>query len=154
MYKLIIYGILAAVWINFGVACATYGFPFQYKVNKVDVDLRPYVTDYYKLLNDNCKSKKFTTDDFIAIEFVEKNNDWIGLCIYKINGYQIYINKEFWDRSLDETKRLLMYHELSHCVLGQPHIDDPYNYMYPYIQYLPEVMFTEQTVNDITVACQ
>lgn len=43
----------------------------------------------------------------------------IGTCWLNLN--EIDISKRYWDRSLNLSRKELMYHELGHCVLGRRH---------------------------------
>jgi hypothetical protein len=51
----------------------------------------------------------------------------VGTCHY---NYQqpnhVVIDKQFWERSGDLTREMIVFHELGHCYLYRPHLDDAY----------------------------
>lgn len=62
---------------------------------------------------------------------------FIGFC-YHDNPWRIRIDYTFWfspNVPIDD-KRSLIFHELTHCVLGADHSNDPNNYMYFQIHHL------------------
>lgn len=41
----------------------------------------------------------------------------------------VTLNSKYWEHMNDDQKRLLVYHELGHCLLGLPHSSDPHSIM-------------------------
>lgn len=51
----------------------------------------------------------------------------LGLCIIESNGQKsVYINKDWWDSKKEKDQRVLLYHELTHCVFNRGHDDRKY----------------------------
>ena len=54
-------------------------------------------------------------------------NNVVGSCHY---NYQqpnhVIIDKKFWERSSHLTKEMIVFHELGHCYLYRPHLEDRY----------------------------
>lgn len=53
----------------------------------------------------------------------------VGLC--QGNTRDIQILKSFWDKANNLRRKQLMFHELGHCVLGRPHVQDYLSIMLP-----------------------
>lgn len=144
---------LATFIFTFSVASCVQAVEFNYK--KVDDQLKPYVDDYNVLLKYHCPKLVPTNNYSITIVNRFDKPDWIGLCTNKMNGYSIEILKSFWDDSNPVERRQLIYHELSHCILGLGHRDnDPSHYMYPQILYVPYETYLKQTMDDIEAYCR
>ena len=121
----------------------------------VDKELEPYVIEYYSLLERRCPSKKLGSypSGNYTIKFGEGDN-WIGLCQWKYNGYEITIDKHWWyNESTYNSRSHLMIHELSHCVIEKKHVDNPDHYMYPSITYVPSLVVQAQLQEDMEAFC-
>lgn len=72
------------------------------------------------------KNKKIETYE-LSIGFgksEEFEEDVIGICyIYESGDKDIAIKKEYWDKANEIQKKVLMFHELGHCLLGLDHDD-------------------------------
>lgn len=127
---------------------------FVFAYQSVDPILEPYVFDYYEIFKERCPNKAKEAGNMYSIQFVDKNDDWIGVCMFRFNGYKIYINKNWWDNTaIEQDRRQLMYHELAHCVIDKMHVNDPNNYMYPSIQPLYYEDYIKQVESDIDAYC-
>lgn len=121
-------------------------------VKSVDPELQMYVSEYYDMVKTRCPEKSL--DRSYKIEFAPDTDEWIGLCTFKLNGYHIQINERWWNKTaLMRQKRLLMYHELSHCILEKEHIEDPLHYMYPFITFMYYEQYVDQVRSDIDEFC-
>lgn len=134
------------------VACVSQ-LQFQYRA--VDEPLKPYVNDYFKLLEKYCPEHRYYKTDNYVIELVEDldKDTWIGVCDSKFNGYHIQIKSLWWEKAPDYLKRELIYHEMAHCVIFQSHIDDIPHYMNTYFTPLSEITYTKQAIQDIKNYC-
>lgn len=47
--------------------------------------------------------------------------DVIGVCLYAPDQGRIIIDRSFWNSAPDEYRKMVIYHELGHCVLGREH---------------------------------
>lgn len=57
----------------------------------------------------------------------------LGLCIIQSNGERaVYINKTWWDSKTETDQRVLLYHELTHCVFNRGHDSRKYINGMPY----------------------
>jgi hypothetical protein len=149
------YTLLGIIWSQLITACIKNGLPVQTE-RFIEPELLPYAEFYYDKLASVCKNSPLLRDEFISIKFVPDNSEWIGLCAYRINGFQILVNARYWYsiKTTDSERKLLIYHELSHCVLGQPHVEDIDDYMYPSVQPIPEEVFIKQVIRDMEKSCQ
>lgn len=81
----------------------------------------------------------------IDIEFKKIDYPTVGLCFYSVgldnkkHGLNIQIDPDFWNKSSNEQREELLFHELGHCILGRDHIETmlkyntPKSVMYPYV---------------------
>lgn len=104
------------------------------KVNKSrpditgDNDLHSIVDLFYSDIVLKGKTPDRTVDNIqMADESLFKDKDgMVGFCQQYTQGFQIVkgevrLDQAFWDTATYETKRLLVYHELGHCVLDLSH---------------------------------
>lgn len=121
----------------------------------VDEELKPYVEAYYKKVEANCDNNQYNSSPFYQIVFKPQEEEHIAVCYYKVNGYKIEVDPEWWNRpSTTESDRIqLMNHELSHCVLNLGHRDDPLDYMFPSFVRLSANTFYSQLNQDIDNVC-
>jgi len=76
----------------------------------------------------------------LTMAFGTTEGNVIGLC-YSGQGYKpsIVISRRFWDESSDTARKLVLHHELGHCVLDRRHREgrftngNPMSMMYPII---------------------
>jgi len=58
----------------------------------------------------------------------------LGLCftdvIHPTWGWTIHISGDYWIRLNDHERRVVLFHELTHCTMNEEHSDDPTSYMY------------------------
>lgn len=133
----------------------TIGSKIEFGKEKVDTNLKPYVQSYYKLLDQFCPNKNFEHSKYYTIEFGNGGDKWIGVCYWKINGYHIKIDKDFWDNEATDSDRYqLMYHEMAHCLIDKDHVDDKHNYMNPGYNHIFYEDMLKQVIEDIKQRCQ
>lgn len=84
----------------------------------VDPVIKPIVDEYLELSTRN--SIAFTHKVTIGLKDIGHGRI-VGLCHYGINFREIDIDKTFWDHSSYNDKRILVYHELTHCYCGRGH---------------------------------
>lgn len=140
-----------------GINCLLWGFIINSNLclayKSVDPILEPYTFDYYKLVEDRCPQKYRYLTDMYTIQFIDKSDDFIGVCLWRYHGYKIQINKDWWDGAAEFEKRQLMYHELAHCVINRQHVDNPGHYMNPYTMPIPYNVYIKQVIEDINNYC-
>lgn len=93
-------------------------------------------------------SSTYNVDVNLDMRFAPQTDMVVGVCISYSNGdRKIEIDKEAWDAYDDESREMLIFHELGHCVLDRPHREElitsgyrqiPASIMYP-------SMFSSQT---------
>lgn len=96
--------------------------PFLY-VNK---DIRPSYNKFETMLHNHCD---ISNPPQFIIRFGE-TKDAVGYCTYGRYHRVIMIDRNFWNRTDELTHDILVFHELTHCVLDKEHSIDPNNYMY------------------------
>lgn len=98
----------------------------QSKPVVVDAELAPYVESYLELAAKH--NIKFTHQ--VSVKIVEhigedekKNSDLrtIGLCTYGRGWRTIDIDKDFFKNATSERRKILLYHELTHCYCDRGH---------------------------------
>lgn len=67
------------------------------------------------------KFKKPVTMGFSEIKWKKGKGTVVGLCTYGKNFREIDIDPKYWAESSWETKRTLIYHEMTHCLCGRYH---------------------------------
>ena len=131
MYKFLI---LYLFLIGCGSEMASQSLPNK----ELNEEFKPYyfkftaiILDVELTINKPIKWNKYIGE----IKMVDKMSDKIiGLCkIFNETTWEIDISNNFWVSCDTEDKKILMYHELSHCILGLNHSKDSNTYMYPTI---------------------
>jgi Zn-dependent peptidase ImmA (M78 family) len=69
------------------------------------------------------KNHKNFSSRLISIKFEQTlENDITGVCSIQNNGFsRIKLSRKYWNFYSDRSRRFLVFHELSHCLLGLPH---------------------------------
>jgi len=90
----------------------------------VDVSFQPYVADFNADAVRLGHSKKA---DSLSIVFGKMDvAETCGQC----HDGMITINKDCWDVQTDTERKITLYHEFGHCVLGKSHVETE-DIMYP-----------------------
>lgn len=145
----ILIGLIILTWV--AILDSTFVVPA-----KPDAELEPHVANYYSLTRYICGDKKPINYTRHRIRLDSINGTSIGICKWKLNGFEIVIDKDFWNAPgiTNEDREQLMFHELSHCVLDRDHnFDDKYHYMYPSQIYLPQQTYIPQVLKDMEEFC-
>lgn len=122
----------------------------------VDPSLQDFVSGYYELVNKDCSDPaKYNSSSFYSIQFItlDKDDSTIAYCQIKNLGYDIRVNRNYWNEMNVADQRQLMYHELAHCVVYRDHVNDESNYMNPYFYAIPYSKYIKQVVADIKEQC-
>ena len=86
--------------------------------NGVDSSFKVLVGDYIDL----AKEQKIFFKRSVSVGFEDINDDAvIGLCHYGVSFREIDIDSAYWKRATAYSKRILVYHELTHCYCGRDH---------------------------------
>lgn len=92
----------------------------------VDPKIAPIVDEYKSLAT---KHRIIFTDS-VSVGFTDiKYQSVVGVCNYGDNFREIDIDRHYWEVSTEETRRTLLFHELSHCYCLRNHDygkDSPY----------------------------
>lgn len=118
---------------------------------KVDRELTPYYEEFMQIVNNECSKVKLP-NQFI-VEFKQLDDEEIGSCTIYLHKKEVFIDVNFWKTASSRTKKQLMFHELTHCLLGLHHVDVSGNYMYPYIEPIPENELIDQVKNNVKLFC-
>jgi len=94
-------------------------------------DLQPYYTEFVNIITNECPSIKYTNKGKRNIGFANIGGKTLGYCMMTGFGYTIMIDSTYWSRANDTDKYEVIMHELTHCLLREPHNYDPDNYMFP-----------------------
>lgn len=88
----------------------------------VDKELLSYVNKYKDLAaKRNIKFTKEVSMGFTDIQAKDKGRNVVGLCTYSKDFREIDIDRKYWVKSTKETRRTLVFHEMTHCLCGRPH---------------------------------
>lgn len=98
--------------------------------NNINKELLPYHDRFMHLTNMFCKPKQYFYPKRVGIGFTKLKAPTIGYCSYNNIEFNIYIDRDYWNQASGDTKELLMFHEMTHCVLQLNHVKDKNNYMY------------------------
>ena len=92
------------------------------------VGFEKYVAQFEK---DAYNHGKLIIIDDLVIQFGDlkklyPDKDWVGVCqrYYYNTANTITIDKAYWDKTSEEGREWLIYHEISHCALNRNHRDD------------------------------
>lgn len=103
--------------------------------NAIEADFKPYYDEFIEDLN--IRNRRVSYGN-IAIKFdAMRSPGNVGECHYLYPKHTVKINKKFWDNSSDAIKKIIIYHELGHCMLYKGHnselnsINQPISIMHP-----------------------
>jgi hypothetical protein len=121
---------------------------FAIPTKQVDSELEPYYTEVMNVIKEECPSLKVPR----RIKVLLTNEDLspfgnpftVGICYFMGGQFKVLIKESYFYNSIEQEKFALVAHELTHCVLGYMHSDDPSDFMYPYIDYIPKQRVIEQ----------
>lgn len=121
--KNVLYAIL------FGYLLYTFA-PVQY----ISAPLDPYVKEVKDIIISNCRPGRYEDPKHQLVYFHVLGRETIGVCEYSdlVHGFTIEIDPVNWLISDSDERFALVAHELTHCMLLQPHSEDRHSYMYPY----------------------
>lgn len=108
----------------------------------IEAQLQPYVDDF--IAEGKSQGKSITIDNLIA-KFAHLDEDTLGECWRYDNADdgtpKILIDIDSWEDETDVERRVLLFHELGHCVLNREHIETwdingliVSSIMYPYLE--------------------
>lgn len=149
-FNIICIAIIGIIGLN---ACAG-SMEFHYEL--VDKELQPYVNEYMFLLKRYCPNNHYNTSHQYVIELVEDgldNPNWAAVCTRKVVGFNIRIDKTFWEQADKTLRQELIDHEMAHCFIYKPHVTDNKNYMWPILLDLDHTTYTKQAIKDIQDFC-
>jgi len=128
---------------------------FVYPVQRSNNELTPYVNAYYDKFVSRCPAKKELKDVNYTIKFKSSGDEnWIGVCMPRFNGYEINIDPGWWEQNGPLAREQLVSHELTHCVLDMMgHSEDKHNYMYYMENDIPAEEFHRQLEVDMDNYC-
>lgn len=128
----------------FVTACGYGGVIYKPKVNlTVNPEFQPYYDDF---VQDLTLYKRSVIYGNIEIRFdTMKSEGRAGECHYLYPKHVIKINKVYWDRFNTVSKKIVIYHELGHCMLYKDHNESRDSYGYPasvmYSTLIPSYLF-------------
>ena len=115
--KLFILGLLSITAANltmaFNIACG----PPPYKDSRV----APYIKEFEETYHVDAS---FITARLADGDLIKNQADVVGLC--EMNKRRITFRKDMWDAFGYQEKKILVFHELGHCVFDRDHRDDVY----------------------------
>ena len=99
-------GLLIVIVLGLLVGCGGY----------VDPEFKPYLSDFRQA----AKAQGLAEPLGVSIMYGDING-LAGVCEQSIFQSHIFINRGNWNMILDSGRRILIFHELGHCILGRSH---------------------------------
>lgn len=118
-------------------------------------DFQPFVDEYLTIINKECLEDQINYPKKTAIFYTNSfpDNQIAGECERWDGGWDIIILRSEWDKITPDDKRVLIFHELSHCMLLKEHVESPDNYMYSSIVDLNKDVVYDQVLEDAWTHC-
>jgi hypothetical protein len=138
-------------WIIYGAlfVCAAFLLWPRTSITKdFDDGRREFVT----LMHTHCPTAHTKVVDVVT--FNNLKYPIIGICWGNYYKSLVYIDRRTWTYFNEAQRRQLLFHELTHCYLNMPHVEDPSNYMYYEFVDMPKEMVTEQVIFNIGKFCE
>lgn len=122
----------------------------------VDSTLKPYYDDYYSVVRPLCSTVHYLTQNKVNVKFADLSmlgHGTIGLCRARLFMYTVLIDPRAWLIMTEADRYQVMMHELSHCHMFLPHVDDPYNYMFAYEVTMSKEEVRRQLIENAHIHC-
>lgn len=88
----------------------------------------PELAIYFEMFAAEAQIRGYSIDweaEAISARITDIEEDAVGQCLtFTNNSRQINIDRTYWKRSDDMDREFLIFHELGHCLLGRPHLDE------------------------------
>jgi hypothetical protein len=120
-------------------------------IKKVDPSLALHYKEFMDVVQSDCPSLQLPNQ--LTIETGNLTDDNIGVCVVFSFRKHITIDNFYWNTSNEQTKRQLLFHELTHCVLNINHIESDSHYMNPYIIEIPNEELYKQLKETVKGVC-
>lgn len=120
----------------------------------VDGDFKIYLTEIKRDIRNNCARDEYSHKHF---QFIYKDLEkrTVGLCLRTRSHFTVFVNPHTWPLLTFDEKYQVLAHEVTHCMLRLPHVDDPNNYMYPIQrEFLSKGEVRSQFLKNIYSVCQ
>lgn len=127
-------------------------FFFPLSTVKPSPELKPFYTEYTAIIKEECPEIKLPKK--ISMGFGTLSMDEIGVCTIFFDKRQIVIDKTYWEMAVESERKQLIFHELTHCILNFAHIEDPNNYMNPYLMPISNDTLIQQVRESARVFCK
>jgi hypothetical protein len=63
----------------------------------------------------------------------------IGCCVRSGNIAYLAVDKSWWDNQDDHNRKMVLWHEMTHCIYDEDHVNNPNHYMYPSVTRVNEI---------------
>lgn len=117
-------------------------------------EVEPLVNEGLAYIEHYCPKYKYSNIKYKLIGKIDLPLNMAGVCMASSFGYVILFDEPYWDMIPDDTKYLVILHELNHCYTRKKHIDDPNNFMYPSVQMIEKGIVKYQFIKDIREFCK
>lgn len=126
-------------------------------IYKVDPVIEPYVEEFKSIGQSVCNKVDYFTPPKTIIQFkksllTEKENI-IGVCYRSNISYKIEYDEDYFYGLSPTSKKALVFHELTHCMLLIDHSEDRHNYMYENLVELDEKTLYNQLKDNFKKRC-
>lgn len=124
-------------------------------VHNVHPDFQYLVDEYTAIVNKECLPDQLFYPSKTSILFVKSfpEKDTAAQCTRFEDAWEIEVLQSEWDKITLDNRRTLIFHELSHCMLLQEHVENPMNYMYPSIVDIEFNVINDQVLEDAWNHC-
>jgi len=136
-------------------ACNSYSFTY------ISNETKDHYLLYKSIYEFNCNKKLETnTDRFIVTivptlkPLINDNRHIVGLCFQNRLGHKyVLFERDYWDKASTLKRNILVFHELSHCLLDKKHVHDANSYMYPTLPDISMIQLYDQFTKDVKLYC-
>lgn len=85
-----------------------------------DAELVPVIQTFAQ----EAQTRGIPVDTSVSVTFGEPDAGTMAQCKHVLADHWIVVSRDEWLRDSDARREEILFHELGHCVLGRPHLDD------------------------------
>jgi len=122
-------------------------------IRNIHPEIKPYVQEYRNVYADVCKEDLIMPDAYNFNITDYASGDYVGVCVFMGGVRNIEFRSDVWEYYDGHNRKMLVFHELSHCLLNKKHVDNTTNYMYPYLTDISDDVLYEQVRKDMYGHC-
>lgn len=125
-------------------------------IKYVNDEFKPYYNNYLTIVKSYCGTEDLNLPSRMSIDYMTfvYSKDLLGNCArFGSVSFFIGINESSWKKLDEDAKYQVITHELTHCVLEEMHSENPNNFMYFELNYLPRNIVNKQLIDIVKNKC-